>query len=51
MRVQKVVDRLLEASGLDPKGKGGEASWGGGARKEGVDWKVYVVKDDSTRNA
>lgn len=55
--VRRVADRILHASGLDTATHGGGGmqsvsdQWGSSDRKKGVDWKVRVIKDDSTKNA
>jgi predicted Zn-dependent protease len=55
--VRKVADRILTASGLDTQthGQGALAdvsdAWKSLGRKQGIDWKVHVIKDDSTKNA
>lgn len=55
--VRKVADRILAASGLDTRTHGNAAltevsdAWGSSNKKEGVNWKVRVIKDDSTKNA
>lgn len=52
-----MADRILAASGLDTRTHGNAAltevsdAWGSSNKKEGVNWKVRVIKDDSTKNA
>lgn len=55
--VKRVADRILSASGLDTRTHGQGAmkeisdAWKSSEKKEGVNWKVRVIQDDSTKNA
>ena len=55
--VRKVANRILAASGLDTDTHGGNAlkdvsdAWGSSDKMRGIQWKVRVIADDSTKNA